>query len=230
MKRVVLTSLVIGVILVLCGCGGGSAGTGGQFYQGNVVDRAGEALPGYTVTLLSTGDSAVSDQSGAFAIETSEDLSGKVDFLIEDGEVSVRTSISDVPLDAERVECVFEIDREGNTGSTRDVRIKKKEQGSGSSSSSRGSSSSSQGSSGSSSSSRGGSSSSVGSSSSDDSESSSSIDSSSSSDSDSASSSSSEQGESSSSDDSSASSSSSSTSGHGSSSSSSSNGGHGADD
>lgn len=95
-------------ISLLTGCGGGSRGSGGQLYDGFVGDSDGRALSGVSVTILATGDSAVSDASGGFSIQT-EPQSGAVEFLLEGPAFSGRVVSDDVPTNATRVFVQFAV-------------------------------------------------------------------------------------------------------------------------
>jgi hypothetical protein len=88
--------------LCLVSCGGGTRGSGGQFYDGFVGDPAGKALPNVTVTLLASGDSGVSDARGRFVIET-QALAGALDVLLERDDFQATTTTAPVPADAKRV-------------------------------------------------------------------------------------------------------------------------------
>lgn len=94
--------LTLVVAVLLAGCGGGTRGSGGQFYEGFVGDSGGKALPSVTVTLLASGDSATSDAQGRFVIET-EGLAGTLDVMLEGEGFQATTTTAPVPADAKRV-------------------------------------------------------------------------------------------------------------------------------
>jgi hypothetical protein len=95
-----LLTLVVAVLLA--GCGGGTRGSGGQFYEGFVGDSGGKALSNVMVTLLASGDSATSDAQGRFVIET-EGLAGALDVMLEGDGFQATTTTAPVPADAKRV-------------------------------------------------------------------------------------------------------------------------------
>lgn len=100
--KVLLTAFTLILSVILCiGCGGGTRGSGGQYYEGFVGDSSGRALSDVSVTILSTGDSAVTDTSGNFTIET-EDQAGTVAFLLESPSFSGQVS-REIPPDSARV-------------------------------------------------------------------------------------------------------------------------------
>lgn len=99
------------VLLLMCfnlfmlfggGCGGGTRGSGGQLFDGVVSDSDFKALPGVSVTILSTGDSAITASDGTFSIETST-TSDTVEFLLESEQFSGRSATKIVPANAKRV-------------------------------------------------------------------------------------------------------------------------------
>lgn len=68
--------LLLLLMVVLSGCGGGTSGTGvTSVYDAVLQDGEGNALSGVTVTVLETGDSAVTDANGYFSIEVDPDSS-----------------------------------------------------------------------------------------------------------------------------------------------------------
>jgi hypothetical protein len=84
------------------GCGGGTRGSGGQFFEGLVSDSNSRSLSGVTVTIFATGDSAVTDENGSFEIQTTS-VSGAVEFLLESGSFSGKVATENVPQDAKRI-------------------------------------------------------------------------------------------------------------------------------
>jgi hypothetical protein len=94
--------LTLVAVLVLAGCGGGTRGSGGQFYEGFVGDPAGKSLPNVTVTLLASGDSATSDTQGRFFIET-QVLAGSLDLMLEGDGFEATTTTAPIPVGARRV-------------------------------------------------------------------------------------------------------------------------------
>ncbi len=71
-KKFLMQVLVVILLALLSGCGGGSAGTGGRTLTGTVETAQAQPLPGVTVTLAETGDSAVTDANGSFVIVADE--------------------------------------------------------------------------------------------------------------------------------------------------------------
>jgi len=99
------------VLLLMCfnlfmlfggGCGGGTRGSGGQLFDGVVSDSDFRALPGVSVTILTTGDSAITASDGPFSIATST-TSDTVEFLLESEQFSGRSATKVVPGNAKRV-------------------------------------------------------------------------------------------------------------------------------
>ncbi len=75
-QRSNLFLLLLLLIVISSGCGGGTSGTGvTSVYDAVLQDGEGNALSGVTVTVLETGDSAVTDANGHFSIEVDPDSS-----------------------------------------------------------------------------------------------------------------------------------------------------------
>lgn len=114
------TLLVLGLLILglsnLSGCGGGSGGTGSsQRLFGNVSTsdstrsslRRGVPISGLQVTVLETGDSAVTDQNGDYEIFT-EITDSVVDFLFEGQGFDSTVVIEDIDVSALNIEIDFE--------------------------------------------------------------------------------------------------------------------------
>jgi hypothetical protein len=100
--RTVLACALCVLVLFIGGCGGGTRGSGGQFYDGFVGDGTGKALPNVRVTLLASGDSAISDSRGLFSIQT-DPLFGPLEVLLERDDLQASTTTTPVPVDAKRI-------------------------------------------------------------------------------------------------------------------------------
>jgi len=131
MKKIFLILL----ISVSIGCGGGSAGTGGQRFDGEIVTRDGTPVPNATVTLTNTGDSAVSDANGKYSIDT-DSLSGTVTIEVALDNSTATTQVNDIPEDASEIEVRIEFDKDREEAKPTKVEIKRRNNQSSSSSSS----------------------------------------------------------------------------------------------
>lgn len=125
MLRRIRHLVILACMLVGIGCGGGTRGSGGQLYDGFVGDESQRALSGVTVTLLESGDSAVSDQSGRFTIKT-ENLSGTITFVIEGVGISTELETEAVPDDAVRIEVTIKIPSGGKPGASVEIEVKER--------------------------------------------------------------------------------------------------------
>lgn len=141
--------LTIGLIVLGC-AGGGTAGTGGQRFRGQLTNQNNQPIPGASVVFLQTGDSALTDGQGLFDVQT--DLQGgDIQISIEQNASNIRITIPSVSSAATIVEVNIRIDDKNNTGSVQSVKgrddngndVDDRPRGSSSSSSSSGSSSSS---------------------------------------------------------------------------------------
>ena len=79
-NRVLFSILVC--FFALTGCGGGSAGTGTREFSGVLATRSNQPLAGALVTVVPTGDSALTGVDGSFSILTGP-ISGDVSIFIE---------------------------------------------------------------------------------------------------------------------------------------------------
>ena len=141
--------LTIGLIVLGC-AGGGTAGTGGQRFRGQLTNQNNQPVPGASVVFLQTGDSALTDGQGLFDVQT--DLQGgDIQVSIEQNTSTIRITIPSVSSAATVVEVNIRIDDNKNTGSVQSVKgrddngndVDDRPRGSSSSSSSSGSGSSS---------------------------------------------------------------------------------------
>jgi hypothetical protein len=118
-----LRHLVITVLLLSgIGCGGGTRGSGGQLYDGFIGDKSAKPLPGLSVTIVQSGDSAISDQDGRFTIETTP-LSGQLSLLVEGNSISTTVQLGEVPEDAVRIKLSVTIPSGGGSGATATVEV-----------------------------------------------------------------------------------------------------------
>ena len=109
MKRNLIVGAPLAIVLLIIsigilggGCGGGTRGSGGQLFEGVVFDSESRTLAGVSITILSTGDSAISAADGSFSIETAG-VTERVEFLLESQEFSAQTPARVVPANARRV-------------------------------------------------------------------------------------------------------------------------------
>lgn len=90
-----VTLILIGIPLLLSACGGGTSGTGLQTFSGQVKSSTGEPVAGATVTLASTGDTAMTDASGRFVLRSTIKLetSERIELLLESSQFSGRVVV-----------------------------------------------------------------------------------------------------------------------------------------
>lgn len=101
-------------LMSISGCaGGGSEGTGVESeyrsVEGRIVTKEGIPLAQAEVTILETGESSVSDESGDFTIQTSS-VSNSLELEVRKGDQSVRTTISSLSNDSQSVQVTIEFD------------------------------------------------------------------------------------------------------------------------
>lgn len=73
MKRICLSliGILVFLIVLLPGCGGGTRGTGGIDFNGQVVSLKGAPLPNVVVTVSQSGDETRTDEQGLFSVNSS---------------------------------------------------------------------------------------------------------------------------------------------------------------
>lgn len=123
--------LVLLLFVLLPSCGGGSAGTGGQRYEGNLETRSMAKIAGATVTLGATGESTQTDLNGNFVFLT--DLAEPQVELFVDGEFegsafSSAVLLSGLPPSKDIVVTVqLELDQTSSTVNLKELSTRPKE-------------------------------------------------------------------------------------------------------
>lgn len=118
-----LRQLIIALLLLVgIGCGGGTRGSGGQLYEGFIGDESLKALPGLSVTIVQSGDSATSDEEGRFTIQTTS-LAGKLSLLVEGSNISTTIETAEVPADATRIKLTITIPSSGSSGASATIEV-----------------------------------------------------------------------------------------------------------
>ena len=102
-------SLVLGIALI--GCGGGSSGTGGQQYQGTVLSRTSQPLPGVRITITQSGDSTVTDANGYYSVVT-DTSGGSVTYTFEAPGIQIQFTLEGVSANASVVTVNFILDEQ----------------------------------------------------------------------------------------------------------------------
>lgn len=111
---------IAALFVLVVGCGGGTGGTGLQDYQGKILTKSLAPVAGAEVTIVQTGDSAVTDERGEFLIRTELD-GGDVGLLIEGSDFSSQVVLPDIPAQATIVVVTLELDEVTKTVSTKDI-------------------------------------------------------------------------------------------------------------
>ncbi|MFM1848378.1 MAG: hypothetical protein RL417_1852, partial [Pseudomonadota bacterium] len=101
------------------GCGGSTQGTGGITVEGRLLEIGGAPVSGALVTVVTTGDSALTDQNGGFVLQS--DLPD-INLLFESGETSASTVVSVTPT-TRKVVATFRLDRERERVETENIEL-----------------------------------------------------------------------------------------------------------
>ncbi|RIL11964.1 MAG: hypothetical protein DCC75_01330 [Proteobacteria bacterium] len=103
--------------LALTSCGGGTSGTdtGGVrlvVIQGSVTNQ-GAALSGLQVSVLESGDSSATDQSGSFSIQTALETQDAT-LLVEGQGINSQVTINEIPPQDSKVDLALSLDSNSN--------------------------------------------------------------------------------------------------------------------
>lgn len=103
------------ILSFFIGCGGGTSGSGldPKIYQGKVLATDGRILSDVSVTIESTGDTAVTNSEGEFQI-TSNSQGGEVPFNIQSSEFNSYFSLNNISDDSSRVSINITVDTEND--------------------------------------------------------------------------------------------------------------------
>lgn len=102
-RKQLLTTLSLLLLLIFEGCGGGTVGTGTgersvRSIEGRILLVSGAPLPDAEVTILETGESGTTDSSGTFMIET-ESVDAQISLEIQTETISSRVQVETDPSD-----------------------------------------------------------------------------------------------------------------------------------
>lgn len=126
MCRLAYLLLIVLFQALFVGCGGGTTGTSdieSTGIVGKLVNVSGDAVGDAVITVLQTGDSALTSASGDFEIEAA--LSGgEVTLAVELGTVSATVSLGAIPEGTKRVDVRLQLDAPRNTVTVVTVDIK----------------------------------------------------------------------------------------------------------
>jgi hypothetical protein len=107
-----LRSVIILALCALGACGGGTSGTDGDHeYKilGSLSTASGEAVPAATVSVLETGDNALSDSAGIFVLRTRTGAS-TLTLLVENQGQEARTQLTSLPAEDSAIEISLSFD------------------------------------------------------------------------------------------------------------------------
>lgn len=109
--------------LIFSGCGGGTSGTGLKSYEGTVLTREELPVQNATITLIQSGDFAITDNGGHFLLQ-SKVFGERVDFRIESSEISALFALQDIPEDSSTITMKLTIDPSTQTAEVNQFEVK----------------------------------------------------------------------------------------------------------
>lgn len=121
--RIIRFISILFLIALFNGCGGGTSGSGLKTYEGNIETTDGRALAGVNITIETTGDSSVTDNSGGFTIKS--DAHGhEVPFLLESTEFQNHFILKDIPEDSSRITLTVTVNTRTDTIEVSNIRVR----------------------------------------------------------------------------------------------------------
>ena len=132
--KVLFSSAAALGLLMLVGCGGGSSGTGGQFFDGRVLTQAAQPVAGVEVSIGNTGSAATTDAQGQFSLQTPT-LSGDVEVHLSGQGLNTSAIVPGVTETAERITVTIQVDLNRNQAEVSTVNVEEHQRSSSSRSS-----------------------------------------------------------------------------------------------
>ncbi len=121
-----LLPFLVGAVLTLASCGGGTTGTGGtgsSQFSGRILFSTGDPVANATVVVEETGDSTTANEKGEFAVE-SQIPSEHITLLVEAPEVQAAAVISEIPSGPQDVTVELTVDKSKNEVTVASKRIR----------------------------------------------------------------------------------------------------------
>lgn len=127
MIRTIESALLLSFALLICGCGGGSEGTGPlggsqRTVMGSVSQDNGAAVAKAVITDLASGNTTQTDQTGAFSILVSVEQ-GPVTLQVDSGNTSRTVSIGDVSSEAPALQVNINLSADNASQQTDNISI-----------------------------------------------------------------------------------------------------------
>lgn len=119
---IVSISLIVSAALFSIGCGGGSAGTGTTSFQGKLLTPENEPVAGAIVTVVETGESAVTDKNGQFVLETASS-NNNVAIQVEAPDVTATVTVPRASSNDSKVGLELEVNSETATITVKNFEI-----------------------------------------------------------------------------------------------------------
>jgi hypothetical protein len=113
------------ITLSIFGCGGSTSGTGGVTVEGRIIELNNRPIEMAKITVVQSGESAVSDSQGNFSINTP--FASTLELLIEENEFSVQSKIENIPDNIEAVVVEITVNRQARTTTTETKETRQRE-------------------------------------------------------------------------------------------------------
>ncbi len=108
----------------ISGCGGGSAGTGTTSFQGKILTPDNQPVEGAVVTVVGTGETAVSDEQGRFSLDAEAPSSGGVALQVQAPEVNATVNVPVGDRAESKVGVQLEVNSATSTVTVRNIEVK----------------------------------------------------------------------------------------------------------
>ncbi|MDD2941708.1 MAG: hypothetical protein PHC51_01965 [bacterium] len=111
--RKVPLALILFSLLLICGCGGGSSGTGGLKHEGILLSLTGEPISGALVSIAESGDSAYTDNDGFYSFESNAH-GDTLTYLFDTPSSSYSSTVTNIQPTTSRIIADFQIDEDSS--------------------------------------------------------------------------------------------------------------------
>lgn len=109
--RSIFIFILLVITQLICGCGGGTTGTGGvgsTEISGKVILQNGSPISGTSILILETGDSSITDSNGLFSIYSTVETT-QLNIIVEKDDISSMINLPSIDTNIEKIELKIEL-------------------------------------------------------------------------------------------------------------------------